>query len=80
MTAGEKTSLPKMVSTRSVVVPGAEPFEEMVTGRGASREEWSDRPGTGLNVAKGEKIMGVAGSEESFAVRDLRLRGTYASR
>ena len=33
MRVGEKTSLPKMVSTRSAdVEPGAEPFEEVVTG------------------------------------------------
>lgn len=35
MTAGEKTSLAKMVSTRSADVrPGAEPFVAMVTDRG----------------------------------------------
>ena len=35
MTAGEKTSQAKMASTRSGNVdPGAEPFVEVVTGRG----------------------------------------------
>jgi hypothetical protein len=38
MSVGEKTSLPKMVSTRSFdVEPGAEPFEEVVTGGKTSR-------------------------------------------
>ncbi len=43
MSAGEKTSLPKMASTRSDdVEPGAEPFEVGVTGG-----ETSERKVTG---------------------------------
>ena len=38
MRVGEKTSLPKIVSTRLAdVEPGAEPFEEVVTGGETSR-------------------------------------------
>src|SRR6266545_4784617 len=49
MTAGEKTSLAKMVSTRSADVrPGAEPFVDVVTGRGnLARHKGSGQPAGG---------------------------------
>ena len=61
MRAGETTSLPKMVSTRSAdIEPRAEPFEEVVTGGETSRTKGCGRtPGVpGLGVVKPCKIIG----------------------
>jgi hypothetical protein len=48
MRVGEKTSLAKMVSTRSAdVEPGAESFEEVVTGGETSRAKGAGGAGEG---------------------------------
>jgi hypothetical protein len=56
MSVGEKTSLPKMLSTRSAdVEPGVEPLEEVVTGGETSEAKVTGRHGGRTPVRSDER-------------------------